>query len=375
VAVLAGLTSARPAAAQIDMTGRWRIERHDQNLGIDDEIVAQITQTGGVLTTDVGYAGTIDAMSGVFHLERTYLCRTLDNPGGFLVPETIDGTVDASGNTFTGTFTGAIQLGQSCLQLYGTTLGERVDTAVCGNLVLDPGEECDGGACCAADCTYLPEGTVCGTDPTSCFDYTCYPSHQCLYDGSSQPDGDGDGVADRCDPCTGGGPIAPSRLTLDDLDGPAGTAHLAARGAIGLSPAALAGLDPLTDGVRMRVVDIIRNVVVDVTVAGGAYDPATHTGWKTRSGGHGWSYRGPAGPLDRITLIIRSTSAGTLRFRLRGVPAPPATAPILPLTLTLVLDPPLATTGQCGERFYNPPGGTCGVARGGRRILCSSDAS
>ena len=65
-------------------------------------------------------------------------------------------------------------------------------------------------------------------------------------------------------------------------------------------------------------------------------------------------------------------AASNVRFRLRGVPAPPATAPVLPLTLTVVLDPPLAITGLCGETFYEPPGSTCELARDGRRILCRS---
>src|SRR5439155_10451139 len=196
----------------------------------------------------------------------------------------------------------------------------------------------------------------CAFDSWSCFDYTCYPSHLCLFDSTSQPDGDRDGVADRCDPCTGGGPIASSRLVIDGLDGPAGTARLTARGAIVVPTGSL---DPSTHGVRLRIGDITRTVLVDVTVAGGGYDRATHTGWRSRSSGRGWSYRGPVGPLERITLILSADAPATVRFRLRGVPAPPATAPVLPLTLTVVLDPPLAITGLCGETFYEPPGSTC----------------
>src|SRR5207249_10693446 len=31
----------------------------------------------------------------------------------------------------------------------------------CGNGIVDPGEQCDGGTCCSASCTFLASGTVC----------------------------------------------------------------------------------------------------------------------------------------------------------------------------------------------------------------------
>jgi hypothetical protein len=37
----------------------------------------------------------------------------------------------------------------------------------CGNGVLEPGEQCDGGACCAATCTFRANGTSC-TDANAC---------------------------------------------------------------------------------------------------------------------------------------------------------------------------------------------------------------
>jgi len=343
------------------MTGRWYIVRHDQSgLGYENDFVANVTQTGTALATDVGYAGTIDTGTGAFHLERTFPCFTLEN-GQFPVPDTIDGTVDPGGNTLAGTFSTGAQVGRSCLQITGLVEGQRVDTALCGNLVLDPGEECDGGACCAADCTFLPTGTVCGTDPATCFDYTCYPSHQCLFDSTSQPDHDGDGIADRCDLCTGGGPIVPSRLVIDDV-------HLAARGTIVLPTSAM--LDPVVRGLRVRLVDLIRVTLLDVTVPGGAYDPSTRTGWTSPSRGHGWRYRGPAGPAERITLTA-TEPAGAVRVRLRGEAPHPTTTPVLPLKLTFVLDPPLAMTGLCGELFYEPPDATR-TATTANRIVCLS---
>src|SRR5205823_960964 len=38
----------------------------------------------------------------------------------------------------------------------------------CGNGVVDPGEQCDGGACCNTSCTFVASGTVCRTSGGAC---------------------------------------------------------------------------------------------------------------------------------------------------------------------------------------------------------------
>jgi len=47
----------------------------------------------------------------------------------------------------------------------GTVCNDASNTCdpetACGNGVVEPGEECDGGACCAADCTFAVAGSVC----------------------------------------------------------------------------------------------------------------------------------------------------------------------------------------------------------------------
>jgi hypothetical protein len=91
----------------------------------------------------------------------------------------------------------------------------------CGDGNLDPGEECDGGQCCTADCLFAPNGTECGNPPacggpSTCQSGTCTPGAGALdTDGdgvidcldncpsvanTDQADLDGDGLGDRCDP-------------------------------------------------------------------------------------------------------------------------------------------------------------------------------
>ncbi|KNC47041.1 disintegrin [Thecamonas trahens ATCC 50062] len=44
--------------------------------------------------------------------------------------------------------------------------GVCTDGCTCGNGIVEPGEECDGGECCAADCTFAAAGTTCGAAPS-----------------------------------------------------------------------------------------------------------------------------------------------------------------------------------------------------------------
>ncbi len=363
------LLLAATSAPEIDMTGRWRVVLDDQNFDADAVLDIHFTQTGSTLATDQGWAGTIDSATGAFHLEAVFGC------GGIIGPpdprtSSIDGTVDPGGDSFAGTFIAWISPTRSCLQLAGPATGTRVLFTGCGNQVLDPGEQCDdgpgGGPCCAADCALRPAGTICGIDPTTCFDAKCTAGGQCFVDPTSQPNGDGDRYADRCDPCTGGPPIVPSRLQVAI---PPASGKMKARGRIPLP--GVAGIDPVADGLRVRITDIGEAFVFDATAPGGAYERATKAGWKMRK--NGWSFRGPSGgadTLDRAVLKVVKGTPGTLDVRLRGTVG--TASPFLPLTLTVVLDPPFATTGLCGETAY-PFHTGCETDRSGRKISCRSD--
>lgn len=53
----------------------------------------------------------------------------------------------------------------------GDATGEYIHVSLvglCGNGVLDGGEQCDGGACCTAQCTFVSAGTTCRNSMAIC---------------------------------------------------------------------------------------------------------------------------------------------------------------------------------------------------------------
>jgi hypothetical protein len=50
----------------------------------------------------------------------------------------------------------------------GETVTVMLNALPCGNCEVDAGEDCDGGACCAADCTFLSPETVCRASQGPC---------------------------------------------------------------------------------------------------------------------------------------------------------------------------------------------------------------
>jgi hypothetical protein len=127
--------------------------------------------------------------------------------------------------------------------------------------------------------------------------------------------------------------------------------------------------DPATNGVRILLDDAGANGFsgdrwVDVTVPGGP-------GWKTSKSGYAWRYKNLNAPggIVRIQLSHLTRKPGTLKFRVLGRAgslAIPRTR--VPMKATLVVDPPIALTGQCGETAYD--GSRCKFSRSGRALRC-----
>jgi hypothetical protein len=107
--------------------------------------------------------------------------------------------------------------------------------------------------------------------------------------------------------------------------------------------------DPVQRGLRIQLRDAHGTAVVDVTIAGGA------SGWRSRTTRRRqiWTYTdgsdSPPGGIKHVH-VWRDLTVGALRVSVHGRHGTyPVDAAGLPLTLSLVFDPPTAQTGQCGE--------------------------
>ncbi len=123
-------------------------------------------------------------------------------------------------------------------------------------------------------------------------------------------------------------------------------------------------IDPAANGVRVLVTDASSAtgaIVVDATIPGG-------TGWKTNNAGTRWRYANPAGigGITKVRIAEKASAPGSLKFSIKGAHGSFAVAAsALPVKGTLVIDSPIAITGQCGEA--TPP---CRVVAKGKTILC-----
>ncbi len=208
----------------------------------------------------------------------------------------------------------------------------------CGNGIIDAGEACDGSACCSVTC-------------------------------QTASDDDGDGLCNPIDPCTGGAPLLRTRLVLSRLGAPPGDDRLRLSGRVTLPISPSPVIDPTGRGVRLVLADAGGLPFLDTTLAAG-FDPAAGVGWTTR-GESAWRYddrSGLSSSITRMSLKL-SPASGLVKFKASGKNGTYAVNPgALPLTATLVFDPPAATTGRCGESAYGPA--SCAPTSGDRVVRC-----
>jgi len=135
--------------------------------------------------------------------------------------------------------------------------------------------------------------------------------------------------------------VARAKLMLGKLAPPAGDDTLAFEGEMRIptSPA----VDPVATGAR-----VIVGEVVDLTIPGGAFDPATKTGWKAKQG----SFKYHGGTL-KVSLAASTKTPGLVKFMVAGKTGSYVVDPAhLPRQATLILD---AAAGQCGEAGFAGP--------------------
>jgi len=94
-------------------------------------------------------------------------------------------------------------------------------------------------------------------------------------------------------------------------------------------------------------------------------------GWRANRSGTVRSYKSAHGPLGIARVVLKGSPGrpGFRRFLVIGRHGNFAMAPgRLPLKVTLVIDSPLATRGQCGETVF--PASSCTFNAAGGTLSC-----
>jgi hypothetical protein len=231
--------------------------------------------------------------------------------------------------------------------------------------VCDAAESCTGtDPACPADAR-KPDGDA---------DTVCDEIDNCVaVPNVDQADTDGDGEGDACDACTAVTPAVQgkgTKIVVAKENTPPGDDKLIVVGSFTGVPESPA-LDPVAHGVRI-LLDKATGGVVDATIPGGGYDRNTKVGWKSNAAGTSFKYvNGSPVLIDGINgIAIRKTrNPGEIKFTIRGKKGSyPIGTLETPVKATLVLDPPLATTGQCTETTFTSA--TCLFNRSGATVTC-----
>jgi len=215
----------------------------------------------------------------------------------------------------------------------------------------DADETCDGAAAACPSDQQLPDGDA---------DGTCDAQDVCpLASDPAQTDGDGDGLGDVCDPCTSGVLIDKPVLRAEGLLTPAGDDTFVLKGELVFSPARPA-LDPLVNGMRVRVEDGGGTVLFDAVVPPGAYDQNTRVGWRRNVNRTLHRFRSPTAfgnLVNKVKMVTRTLTPDLVDLKITGRNADftaLATA-TGPLRAIMVIDPPGAVARHCGERTFPGP--------------------
>jgi cysteine-rich repeat protein len=236
------------------------------------------------------------------------------------------------------------------------------ESGTCTHPVAPAGASCadDGHLCTANSCdgagvcihTLLPAGAVCrgAAGP-------CYPVQVC--DGASPdclpdlpPDSDGDGLPDACDPCMGGVSLDGPRIRLATYHQRAGNDVFKASAELALAPVLLPSLDPVAHGLRVLIGNPFASSLLDFTLPPGGYDPATRTGWSASRSLTSWRFKtaDPSLAATRARIDESKRVPGLVSVKLSGKRRSFADQlPPEPLRFTVVLDPPVAAGGLCGD--------------------------
>jgi len=157
--------------------------------------------------------------------------------------------------------------------------------------------------------------------------------------------------------------VAKPAIAIRRLDTVPGDDTLVLTGQVTVPHPFTPGLDPVTTGLGLVISDVDGARVLDVLVPGGSFDPVSRVGWKAAPGTWKYVNRSTDPPAGIVAIAIKDmsrTTPGLVRFKVQGrrgaYPIDPAK---LPLTGLVILDPPTAETGQCGQATFTAPAASC----------------
>jgi hypothetical protein len=158
-------------------------------------------------------------------------------------------------------------------------------------------------------------------------------------------------------------------VQLGKLTTPGGDDTLKFKGTATLPNAPI--VDPMTNGVRVRVAGVDGTVLSDVTIPGG-------TGWKVNTKGNAWKWTSATGVggLDKISVKKLPGSpfipGSPFKFAVAGKTGSYGAAPTGPIRARLILDQTSPEAGQCAEPYFtdNPVVPNCVLKGSGSTLTC-----
>ena len=161
-------------------------------------------------------------------------------------------------------------------------------------------------------------------------------------------------------PCAVNATIEQPRLRVTGIGNP-GKGRARIRGDV----QTVAGIDPVTEGLRASVLDGAGDPAIEILLPGGLWNPAAGSGWRASRDGTRFRYRSPVASA-RVTL----KSSGRVRIRVVQKHSTYALdASDEPFVLKLAFDPTAANPAVCAAASFSPY--DCRSRRG--RLRCRDD--
>lgn len=260
--------------------------------------------------------------------------------------------------------------------------GDGKSTSVCRAAAgpCDIAEVCDGSSDDCATDTVASAGTQCRGLTDVCDTIEVCDGSAVTCPAEVTEDDDNDGVGNGCDGCNNIVPVYVKKpqVKVKHLKTPGGDDTFKFKGE--MTVPATPTINPFVNGARVTLLTSAGTGILDAIIPGGAPTNQLGDGWRKNPANTFFLYRnrGLGSPtqngVTKLKITLDKKVPGKVKFNGRGKYETYAVPPSeLPLRAIIVLDPPVALTGQCGEALFqntvlNP--GTCAFNGSGAILSC-----